>query len=344
LIILLLFFLVFRSLNAIKPAVDRYRTSYCMFGLLTLASLGHTWFYMLKFLAWSFNDYEANRTTPTSDLTVLTRLTSWLLYTSLFEQAWSTVCFGPLNWWWSQQLCLYTVGAWTVFLATKGRIYRIPHIWAYMVLGQLVAISVATNLFYLAVLLASAKQTQKSTKNDSSNLSAAPSLYVPIFLGLYSVFRSPNTSSTDSSFIINLLCMHTLLVVPLVLPPISVPLLPAIPMKTFSLAIASLSIMLHVRWTFLLAFREELGVMSFLLSFPLRAWETLQRFHPAQSSIGWDVVWTTISLVVWSLLDCSSCVSGLTLAVTPVLSAGGVAPFVFGFNDTIDVGRDIKAK
>lgn len=31
------------------------------------------------------------------------------------------------------------------------------------------------------------------------------------------------------------------------------------------------------------------------------AWDVLHS-HPAQSSIGWDVVWTTISFVVWQVI------------------------------------------
>jgi hypothetical protein len=38
----------------------------------------------------------------------------------MFEQAWKIVCEGPLRWWWSEQLCLFTAGAWTVFLFAQG--------------------------------------------------------------------------------------------------------------------------------------------------------------------------------------------------------------------------------
>ncbi len=55
-----------------------------------------------------------------SDRNIIARITSWLVNTDLFEQAWATVCRGPMNWWWSEQLCLFTVSIWTVFLATKG--------------------------------------------------------------------------------------------------------------------------------------------------------------------------------------------------------------------------------
>lgn len=67
---------------------------------------------------WSFADY--GRALPNNSQDLLTQIASWLHDTSLFEQAWYIVCFHPLNWFWSEQLCLFTVGAWTIFLATEG--------------------------------------------------------------------------------------------------------------------------------------------------------------------------------------------------------------------------------
>ncbi|KAJ7627780.1 hypothetical protein DFH06DRAFT_1006882 [Mycena polygramma] len=75
----------------------------------------------------------------------------------------------------------------------------------------------------------------------------------------------------------------------------------------------------------------------------LKAWDVLHS-HPAQSSIGWDVIWTSISFVVWlvlhpglqpQVLPSSSTGKGrfLTamylLMATPLLSVGVLAPHVF---------------
>jgi hypothetical protein len=72
----------------------------------------------LTLFQWSFRDFE-QATSIQSDV-FLERLTDWLKGTELFEQAWKIVCAGPVNWWWSEQLCLFTVGAWTVFLSAQG--------------------------------------------------------------------------------------------------------------------------------------------------------------------------------------------------------------------------------
>ncbi|KAF5374525.1 hypothetical protein D9615_009039 [Tricholomella constricta] len=301
--------------------------------------------YVAAFLAWSFTEYEAHLEYRPQAHSALTRLTSWLLNTSLFEQAWAAVCFGPVNWWWSQQLCLYTVCAWTVFLATKGRSLRVPHLWAYMLLGQLVAISVASNLFYLALVLSSSSTSSESKRKSDSQLQqpimASPTLYIPVLISLVTIAYSPYTSVAGGTFISNLLLMHTLVIVPLLTPRLSVPLLPNIRLSSLGVFLSAVSILLHGRTT-VIAF-SSVGIDGTLSSstwrlFVDKAWETLQEHHPAQSSIGWDIVWTTMSFVIWELLGGSREGQKLhfggghrivTFLVTPVVSVGGFAPWAF---------------
>ncbi|GLB38778.1 hypothetical protein LshimejAT787_0506430 [Lyophyllum shimeji] len=371
LIIIGLFAFILRSLGnwRLPQRTDRQITTCWIFAFLTLASLAHTWLHMFRFLAWSFNTYESNLPSG-SPRPVLTRLTSWLIDTSLFEQAWAAVCFGPFNWWWSQQLCLYTVGAWTVFLATKGPERRVRHVWAYMLLGQLVAISVASNLFYLALLLRApspvpasdgGKQPPKSTKSKPprASVSVSPTLYAPVLLAFATIFYSPYTSVASGTFLPNLLLMHSLIFIPLVLPPSSSSLsLPKITLRTFALLLSAASLLLHANATLrALASLQtpDTGTPGRLSPWDLRAfgaaaWDTLQAHHPAQSSIGWDVVWTNVSFVLWTALSGESeegmpvrksgshgAAPGwgrrafmLPLALaTPLVSVGAVAPWVF---------------
>ena len=192
---------------------------------------------MIAFLLWSFRDFESVHYTQSAqyDLDGLTRLIAWLMNSELFEQAWATVCSGPMNWWWSEKLCLFTVGYWTVLLATEGmsfafldcyvsdisvslgRGHRVPHIWAYMLLGQVVAISVAANLFYVALVLYTVPATTPTTKPSSKSPESAPlTLWLSVLASLVTVVLSPYTS--PSTFLPNLLTMHTLIIIPLVFP------------------------------------------------------------------------------------------------------------------------------
>lgn len=61
--------------------------------------------------------FEATRTSHAAGkLSLIQRISDWTANTALFEQAWAVVCDSALNWWWSEQLCLFTAGAWTVFI------------------------------------------------------------------------------------------------------------------------------------------------------------------------------------------------------------------------------------
>jgi len=86
---------------------------------LTIASSTHTWFYMIKYMIWSFTNYELGLVSKPVTQDLLHRLGSWLHETSLFEEAWAFVCVHPVNWWWSEQLCLFTAGVWTIFIAVE---------------------------------------------------------------------------------------------------------------------------------------------------------------------------------------------------------------------------------
>lgn len=75
---------------------------------------------MVWYFQWSFHNFEESSSIHKD---IFERLTDWLSGTELFEQAWALVCAGPLNWWWSEQLCLFTIGAWTIFVFAQGELF-----------------------------------------------------------------------------------------------------------------------------------------------------------------------------------------------------------------------------
>ncbi|KAJ6551669.1 hypothetical protein B0H19DRAFT_1211271 [Mycena capillaripes] len=283
---------------------------------------------MFKFMAWSFTNYEQSKGTASIG-SPLKRMSEWLLDTSLFEQAWASVCFGKVNWWWSQQLCLFTVGAWTIFLATEGRRHHVKLIWAYMLLGQLVAISVASNLFYLSLLLATPPPASRTSTRWTP-----PALWIPVLISLGTVATSPFTD--DRTFLPNLLLMHSLIVVPLLVPDnlfhqTQKPHL-SVGKPTLYAIVFVAALVMHTRAT-----SNALGYPPVSVTqFAKNTWSILHS-HPAQSSIGWDVIWTSISFAVWLVLQpeqVSSRGGGrlltacyLLLAI-PLASVGVLAPHV----------------
>ena len=201
-----------------------------------------------------------------------------------------------------------------------------------MLLGQLVSISVASNLFYLALLLASTWQSPPSSRNTPKT---AP-LYVslPILISLLAIAVSPFTDGT--TFLPNLLIMHGVLIIPLL------PFPSPYPVKStrFSINIRSLYILITIIALILRTKTIHIAISSLPPTtnvsgltrvFNGALYETLYS-HPAQSSIGWDVVWTTISLFVWlsigpthqSLTDFMVMIFGL-----PMDGVGAVAPWIF---------------
>ncbi|EDR06360.1 uncharacterized protein LACBIDRAFT_294714 [Laccaria bicolor S238N-H82] len=313
LVIFGLFWLIYQSLPPPSPKQPKLKIA--AFTALTIASLTHTWFYMFEYISWSFVKFESQNLHK-GDI-VIERISSWLLNTSLFEEAWASVCVGPLNWWWSEQLCLFTVGAWTVFLATKGPQHHVKHLWAYMLLGQLVAISVASNLFYIALLLSEPSPLPKNSR-------ANPRLWLSVLISLLSVATSPFTN--ERTFLPNLLVMHALLFLPLLWTPKSP--------SRFSLHTSMLYLIIFVISA---AIRARTVIAATVVSNDspfTNAWNILHS-HPAQSSIGWDVVWSTLSFITWTGL-CSSGNSQPSNAfaipfmflATPLASIGITAPYV----------------
>lgn len=304
LFIIALFVLLFGNLKLLwSTASTNARKHASIFLALALASFAHTWFYMFKFMHSSFLPYK------NLDQPLIDRISNWLANTRLFEQAWYAVCFPTnANWWWSEQLCLFTVGSWTLFLAAQGETHKIKHVWAYMLLGQLVAISVASNLFYAALALAPRQQ--------ESLRYASPTLWLSALLSLASVAALPLTS--ERGFLANLLLMHVLIVLPLFGTVRTTR--PAYGMRIKQVYLISNLICTYLRVRS--NFRLEEKSFHFL-------W-TLLHSHPAQSSIRWDVIWTSLSFVCWYMDSVRSSAARLfSVATIPVLSVGVAAPYIW---------------
>lgn len=68
---------------------------------------------------WSYDNFYASQDyTVVGDSTQ--RIAFWLQHTSVFKEIWVHGSKGVLNWWWLQNLCIFTAGAWTILLATEG--------------------------------------------------------------------------------------------------------------------------------------------------------------------------------------------------------------------------------
>ncbi|KAK1235128.1 hypothetical protein PQX77_001651 [Marasmius sp. AFHP31] len=294
--------------------LKQYKIGY-LFVVLAACSFVHTFYYILVFYAASFAEYEARAGVLSPNM--WKRITTWLAQASLFEEAWLKASVKSVNWWWSEQICTYAIGPWTVFLFVEGQRHQIKHLWAYMLLGQLVAVTVPANLFYLALVLSGREFRSDSSKHQPVAPKAPPVLWISILLSLVTVANSPYTNA--NTFLPNLLVMHALIVVPFLF----VTSVSArsngggrfyIPYSTFYAVLFTVILGLRIKATL----AAGAGSGSFI---PFcKAIATALHSHPGQATIGWDVIWSTTSFVVWTCLD-----QGISIApFSAVFASAGV--------------------
>jgi hypothetical protein len=183
-------------------------------------------------------------------------------------------------------------------LRDLGKRHNITYLWAYMLLGQIVAISVASNLFYLALVLSERSLSSRNKLSLKKTVSAR--LVVSVLLSLVTVALSPFTS--PKTFLPNLLVMHVLLFVPL----ISIATTSSSSETSFSVNLNTLYRVIHlacagIHIRTVIAAVGSLQTSSKSADIFKDAWKILYS-HPAQSSIGWDVIWTSLSFIAWILL------------------------------------------
>lgn len=272
---------------------------------LSIASLALTWSQMLLFLYGSYVDSASRARVPLSEWTSR----RWLGSTQLFEEAWGYVCATPERWWWSSQICLGAVGVWTPFLWSEGpssfpraflppaddfcagRRHKVPYPAAYMLLGQIVAISFASGLFLLALPAVSAL-TAAPTSFDPK---APAELLLAVIVGQATTFAIPYVSGTPS-FLFVLGAMHIVLFWPL---------LPIGPTSFSDLRLSDIYIISTVLSSLhylLVTFVQLPELPSSATSLPAHLFKILAH-HPAQASVSLDVLCFTAITFVWIVSD-----------------------------------------
>ena len=196
----------------------------------------------------------------------------------------------------------------------SGRRYNIKHPWAYMLFGQIVAISTASNLFFLALVLADPVQDKKTPRPVT--VPARLILSCLTALGFAAVLPYV----PKDFFLVSLLLMHVVVFYPLVVP--------ATRPTRFSISttwaltlITLMSVGLHVK-AIMEAAADNVEGKDFLAQIL-----SVVHVHPAQASISWDVVWASVSFSVWALTEKTDARMSV-VAYTPFLSVATTAPLV----------------
>ncbi|KAF6807379.1 hypothetical protein CPLU01_15802 [Colletotrichum plurivorum] len=267
-----------RSADGAGPAPSG-RRAVVLFSLLAALSLATTWYHMFRFFEWSYGQWAIAHVAG-ADADGL-RLGEWLRDTSLFRQAWASTLETAPRAWWSLQIFGFCAN-WSVMLAVQSRNRNTPHAWVFILLGQVVAISFAANLSFLAVLCSELPDRKRT---------AAPSAFswhtVLLFGNLLWATSIPSAVGKPG-FMLLLLGPHLLAFAPLLLDRI----FPARTLgePTWFWKAASMA------WVLGVAFK---GVFDENVTFEI-VLQTLYE-HPTVSSVGWDVICCWISFGAWAV-------------------------------------------
>ncbi|WRT64804.1 uncharacterized protein IL334_001739 [Kwoniella shivajii] len=282
LFIFLSFGLVFRSILSGSHVSKLFEGRAFFFLRTAVGALLCTWYYMFNFLIWSYKYH--------SRLNQTSSIGNWLVHTPLFEQAWTVVCTGRANWWWSSWICTWTVIFTAIVWIESGR-RGIKYPYAYMLLGQLVAISVSTGLFLVAIYL---HPRIRSTPRKFPVYIAFPLLmsFIPIYL-------LPRHVNSDR-FMNSLLWLHGALLLPLTSSSssdIAENAKATVPSSLLYQMLIAVAAAIHypatARLLASLPAGQPLHVKLYKAIF----------VHPAQSSISLDVIWVAIILASWFILS-----------------------------------------
>lgn len=269
-----------------------------LFSALAAGSLLTTWGFMIQYFNVSYKTWLMWRSYYELDAHHM-HWGLWLRETSLFREAWETVIVGNSRYWWSHQIFFFALGL-GLYLEQKGIRRGIKYTWAFMLLGQIVAISFATNLFFLTLLLSPPVPSPPSSTGFNRQKWLGPWL-----LNLFAILATayPALLLADehywhhpTAFMPVLLAPHVaLLVLPLaraILPTRyfndnDVAFSDKVHNYMWALVLGNAGLMLARTTATAYAYSGFRGILDALLE------------HPAVSSVGFDVIFCWITWICW---------------------------------------------
>ncbi|KAJ4017620.1 hypothetical protein NW766_003685 [Fusarium irregulare] len=283
---------------ASSDALSRRRHSIVVFSALAVLSLATTWYHMFRFFQWSYQQW-AHAHPESLDGTI--HLGEWLRDTTLFKQAWVSTLEEPYRAFWSLQIFAHCAN-WSVILASFDKKRRIPHLWVFMLLGQIVAISFASNLAYLAFLvfedtdpIAKATTREKNQPIAETHSNLRKSWLVVLVVTVGCAVAIP-WNLEHPKFMYLLLAPHVLAFVPLLLNKL---------MSGSELAVMDQQPSPNARHNVRAII---IGAATYNLCYAKSGggdWGNIMNAlyeHPAVSSVGWDVICCWISISAWNLV------------------------------------------
>ncbi|KAF1944776.1 hypothetical protein EJ02DRAFT_442343 [Clathrospora elynae] len=268
-----------------------------LFSVLATGSLLTTWSYMVQYFSVSYQSWLMWRSyyelEPQHKHWGL-----WLKETSLFREAWQTVVIGNARYWWSHQIFFFALGL-GLYLEKKGIRRGIGYTWAFMLLGQIVAISFATNLFFLTLLLSPPAPSPPLTSGFRRQKWLGPwnLNFIAIFATAYPAMQLADEHywHHPTHFMPVLLAPHIALMVL----PIARAIVPA---NYFNDDVEFIDKVYNYMWALVLG---NAGLMLAWTTATAYAYSGFQGIcsalleHPAVSSVGFDVIFCWVTWICW---------------------------------------------
>lgn len=142
-----------------------------LFSGLALVSFATLSTNMLNVLIQSFDTWSTTRE-PQDLATLPLAIWHWSITSSLFQDFGEAIVADSARFFWVQSALLATLSVFH-YMGTEGRLRGIPQLWSFFCLSQILPISFAQNLFYVALLLAPEASGQLHFNKSRAVLGAA---------------------------------------------------------------------------------------------------------------------------------------------------------------------------
>jgi hypothetical protein len=270
-----------------------------LFAALALVSFATLSFNMLNVLIQSFNLWS-NNTYPAHLLGWPGSAWDWSIHSNLFQDFGEAIVANSARFLWTQSALLATLSI-CFYIAVQGRQYGVPRLWAFFAISQILPISFAQNLLYVALSLSATKEPSGQAKKAE-----VPKLFSVAAVALYcSCLANAQVVAGTAWLMPLILAARALLLAPLSLVKTKL----RVTNEGAEDSLSSSGIQRVVLTTAL--------VMSGIKALQARdegwsidaVWSALFS-HPAVSSLGCDFLLSGVSFLMWTSLHDGEAVDG----------------------------------
>lgn len=310
-----------RSYNALtirQTVSPLVRKKVWLFGLLAAGGLMTTWIHMFRYFGNSYQNWLMWRSYY--DLEPHQRHWGlWLRETSLYKEFWETVIVGNARYWWSHQIFFFALAlgltleqqgehltASNLPITDRTGVRRgIKHTWAFMFLGQAVAVSFATNLLFITLLSNGSESLEAKIRSSHRKWAGAWLFnFIAILSTTYTVMllAGEHYWHHPTAFLPVLLAPH----VSLSLLPLARVFLPANMLQQDE---HLLNKAYSYMWVLVLCNAGLMLVWTTASAYSYAGFHGIQHAlheHPAVSSVAYDVIFCWISWICWMYNDNSA--------------------------------------